>query len=245
MENKYCVYMHTSPSGKVYIGITSRKVNERWQNGKGYRDNQHFARAIKKYGWDHIQHEILLDGLTREQASEYEKMYIAFYDSTNPVKGYNLTTGGESNYYMTKEFSNKCSERMKKKYSTEEGRKEASERSLKTWASENFKNKMKNMRKEIWQRPDYREKISVSRSETNKKRWSENGDLRKRMSGKNSPVAKPIKQYTLNGEYIETYYSQKEAMDRLGIKGGSHIGSCAMGKRKTAYGYIWRYADGN
>ena len=29
----YTVYMHTSPSGKRYIGITSTSVEERWRNG--------------------------------------------------------------------------------------------------------------------------------------------------------------------------------------------------------------------
>ena len=29
---KFCVYKHTTPSGKVYIGITSRKPKERWDS---------------------------------------------------------------------------------------------------------------------------------------------------------------------------------------------------------------------
>lgn len=28
----YCVYKHTSPNGKVYIGITKKKPNDRWEN---------------------------------------------------------------------------------------------------------------------------------------------------------------------------------------------------------------------
>lgn len=39
MENnkKYCVYMHTSPSEKRYIGITSQSPEARWRkNGAGY-----------------------------------------------------------------------------------------------------------------------------------------------------------------------------------------------------------------
>lgn len=35
---------------KKYIGITSRNVDLRWQNGLGYK-NTHFGNAIKKYGW--------------------------------------------------------------------------------------------------------------------------------------------------------------------------------------------------
>ena len=44
--NNYCVYKHTSPSGKVYIGQTSINPLDRWQNGKGYK-KQAFYNAIK------------------------------------------------------------------------------------------------------------------------------------------------------------------------------------------------------
>lgn len=30
----YTVYKHTSPNGKVYIGITKLSVERRWQEGK-------------------------------------------------------------------------------------------------------------------------------------------------------------------------------------------------------------------
>lgn len=32
----WSVYKHTSPSGKVYIGITSRDPTKRWANRWGY-----------------------------------------------------------------------------------------------------------------------------------------------------------------------------------------------------------------
>lgn len=67
--NNYCVYKHTSPSGKVYIGQTSINPLDRWQNGKGYK-KQAFYNAIKKYGWENIKHEILYDNLTKEEATK-------------------------------------------------------------------------------------------------------------------------------------------------------------------------------
>ena len=79
----YTVYKHTSPSGKVYIGITSKNVKERWNYGQGYRNNEHFWRAIQKYGWKSIEHTILYENLTKSQACEKEKELIAFYKSTN------------------------------------------------------------------------------------------------------------------------------------------------------------------
>ena len=35
--DNYTVYKHTSPIGKVYIGITKMNPIRRWSNGKGYK----------------------------------------------------------------------------------------------------------------------------------------------------------------------------------------------------------------
>lgn len=92
----YTVYKHTSPSGKVYIGITSMAPLKRWQNGGGYRNNPYFAAAIQRHGWENIQHEILAEGLTREQAEQMEVELIAKYRATDKAFGYNLDNGGST-----------------------------------------------------------------------------------------------------------------------------------------------------
>ena len=57
----YKLYRHTSPSGKVYIGITKTSVYARWMCGRGYRRNCHvFHRAILKYGWDNIKNKSII-----------------------------------------------------------------------------------------------------------------------------------------------------------------------------------------
>lgn len=95
MQNNFTVYKHTSPSGKVYIGITQQRPEDRWQGGLGYRRNPHFFRAILQYGWDNFKHEILATGLTKEAACAAEVALIASHRSTDKARGYNLTTGGE------------------------------------------------------------------------------------------------------------------------------------------------------
>ena len=37
MSENYTVYMHRFPNGKVYIGMTSKKPEDRWKRGSGYR----------------------------------------------------------------------------------------------------------------------------------------------------------------------------------------------------------------
>lgn len=91
----YTVYKHTTPSGKVYIGTTSKKPEYRWKNGKGYMSNRRFCDAIRKYGWENIEHEVISTGLDKGQAYAMEVELIAKYDATNPAKGYNISIGGE------------------------------------------------------------------------------------------------------------------------------------------------------
>ena len=64
----YCVYKHTVPNGKVYIGITKLNPLERWKNGHGYKDNTKFFNDIILYGWLNIKHEILFEELTEYEA---------------------------------------------------------------------------------------------------------------------------------------------------------------------------------
>lgn len=92
-ENRnFTVYKHTSPNGKVYIGV-AKDVKKRWAGGHGYY-GQLLGEKISKYGWDNFKHEILAEGLTEEEASDMEKRMILKYDSTNPEKGYNRRNGG-------------------------------------------------------------------------------------------------------------------------------------------------------
>ena len=79
MVNKWTVYRHTSPSGKVYIGITSQNVERRWNSGKGYTLCKAFYNAILKYGWDNIKHEVLFTNLSEERAKKLEIELIMHY----------------------------------------------------------------------------------------------------------------------------------------------------------------------
>lgn len=86
----WSVYMHTCPNGKRYIGITSKKPEKRWSRGLGYH-TQIFYRAIKKYGWDNIKHEIVDVVETVEEAVQLEAEYIKKYNTTSRWHGYNVS----------------------------------------------------------------------------------------------------------------------------------------------------------
>lgn len=90
--NTYCVYMPTFPNNKVYIGITGKDPNIRWSSGGGYKHQM--KSAIQKYGWDNIQHEILYQNLSRNEATRLEIELIKQYNSTDHQYGYNISKGG-------------------------------------------------------------------------------------------------------------------------------------------------------
>lgn len=93
-ERPYCIYRHTSPSGKVYIGQTKhRNLKVRWgHDGRRYAEHTVFTRAIKKYGWENFIHEIIKTGLTREEANKIERELIEFYKGLD--MSYNMAEGG-------------------------------------------------------------------------------------------------------------------------------------------------------
>lgn len=70
----WTVYKHTNKiNGKSYIGITSRKPEQRWgKNGINYgsvnKTHGCFYDAILKYGWDNFTHDILVEGLSYDEA---------------------------------------------------------------------------------------------------------------------------------------------------------------------------------
>ena len=98
-SNNYTVYMHTNKTNnKVYVGITYRNVQERWQNGLGYKKDQPvFYNAIRKYGWDGFEHIVFAEHLTEKEAKHMEILLIALYKTNckkydNPEYGYRFDT---------------------------------------------------------------------------------------------------------------------------------------------------------
>ena len=108
----YTVYIHITPNNKKYIGITGRKPEYRWNNGNGYKNNEHFYRAILRYGWDNIEHKIIANNMSKEDACKLEQELIKKYNTTDFNNGYNNSIGGECGTFGTK-----LSEETRKKIS--------------------------------------------------------------------------------------------------------------------------------
>ena len=90
-ESNYSVYVHTSPCGKKYVGITKQNPIDRWKKGKAYPSNKYFTEEIEKYGWDNFQHEIVAEKLSKADAEAMEIKLIKEFKSDNKEFGYNIT----------------------------------------------------------------------------------------------------------------------------------------------------------
>lgn len=135
----WCVYKHTAPNSKVYIGITSKDPVRRWGvQGQGYKNNKHFWSAIQKHGWNNFTHEILIAGLSQEEACAKEIELINETKSYDHQFGYNVALGGQGNT-MTEETKAKLRGRLKEVFSADEYRTAMRERSKAMWSNEEWR----------------------------------------------------------------------------------------------------------
>lgn len=213
--NDYIVYKHTTPSNKVYIGITCKTPKERWGlNGSRYIKNNHFYNAILKYGWDNIKHEILYTDLSKQEACNKEIELIKEYNSTDDRYGYNQSTGGEYGaigVIFTKERRNNISKALKNRKKSKIHCKHLSQALKGTKHTKEQRNKIK-------------------ASNIGKHKGKLNGRCR------------AIIQYDLEGNYIKRYDYTRQASEELNICRQSII-KCCKGIYNQAGGYKFRYED--
>lgn len=225
-ENKYVVYMLTSPNNKKYCGY-SHNIKRRWsRNGNEYKDNEHLSAAIKKYGWDHIIKEILYSFDNSEEALQKEAEIIEKYHLLDPNIGYNKVPGGGNPPHGLQ-------------YVSEEGYKKMQENG-------------KRLANEVWNNPEKRAyTIQRMKEENHKARMQMTPEQRKksygeRNIGRTPPNAKPIYQLDYDTlEIINEYPSSYEAAKQVvhDADASKNIRAVAGGKRKSAYGYRWRWKE--
>lgn len=217
----YTVYQHIFPNGKRYIGVTRTSVERRW-GYKGYNyKSQVVGRAIEKYGWDNINHEVFAVCDTKEQAEHLERWLVKYFDTTNPQRGYNVLPGGDVAVNdATPEMRYKLGNGSRGRHHTEEEKKKISEGC-----------------KRRFNRPERNGCIGKKASE----------DTREKMRKAHECRAKAVECYTVSGEFVAKFRTVNEAAQSVGGGGGTvcAISRCCrhLPKYKTAKGYVWEYAE--
>ena len=264
----YIVYMHTCPNGKKYIGITSQAPERRWQKGKGYAygSSPYFYNAIEKYGWDNIEHTILFRNLTKEEAERKEVELIKEHKTSQRKYGYNIDLGGSSCGKHSEEYKIRMSNMQKEIWAKTPERRIAMSK-LKTGShlSEETKEKLrqanlgKKYSKEVIQKRVNKMK-GVKRPQTAEKMkemWSngtfkgntgkKGSEKQKEIARKNQYIAanavkRPVLQFTKDGDFVAEYESCNDAIRAIG-KPNAKISEVCSGKRKSTYGFVFKYKE--
>ena len=217
----YTVYQHKNKiNGKIYIGITSQKPEQRWgSQGCNYKSSPHFYSAIQKYGWDNFEHNILFTDLTKEQACLKEQELIKEYNSMNREFGYNSTSGGDI-FTMNEETKQKISQAMI-----------GNQNGLGHPCSEEKKEKISNAQKGRKFTEEHKQKLSEAAKNRHVPCSEEKKQILKEKSHKKSVYCE---------ELDKIFESVQECSRQLGIH-ATNISKLCNGRGKTLKGYHLRY----
>ena len=240
------VYIHTTPNKKHYVGITKKRPEERWLKGNGYKKQSYFYRAIQKYGWEHIRHDVVANGLTADKAKELEIKLISILRSNDKRYGYNITRGGDGTagrkisddekqwlrWFMTVDNP------FKGKKHTEETKRKMRENHKDCLGENNSfyghkhteetKARLSALRKGKYcgvDNPNYGRK-----------------DTPEQIQRKRELKSKPVDMFDLDGNFIRSYPSSLAAEQELGFS-HSLITRVCRGKASHTHGYKWKYRE--
>lgn len=232
------IYMATNRINyKEYIGQTisnlQRRKNQHIQNSLSKKDNTYFHAAIRKYGSNNFDWEILHDNITNmNDLKKLEMFYIELYDTFN--NGYNLTKGGEGTVGWNH------SEETKKKISIAHFGKILSEshiqklRIINTGKNNSMYGKRKEETGMYGKKHTEKSKIKMAKSqignyhtEKTKKKISET--KKGTFTGKDSPLAKAV---IINNKYFNTVNEAAKFIDV-----NRHTISRRIKRQKPGYHY--------
>ena len=248
-ERNYIVYMHIFPNNKVYIGITQQIPEKRWKKGLGYDSHQKIMkRAIKKYGWENIKHEILFTNLSKQEACDKEIELIAFYDSTNKEKGYNVSEGGEGTIGVKPTEESKQKNRIAhlgKKASLETRKKisESNKGKHNIKRTEEQKKKISEATKKAMQNPEVRKRLSETHSGKNHRNYGKHlsDETKKKIS--KATIGKHKKGKKVMCIETNIIYDNISIAHEKTKTNAYGIGQVCLKKRKSAGGMHWKYVD--
>lgn len=250
----YTLYKHTFPNNKVYIGITKQNPIIRWRtDGSGYKRNPLMWKAIQKYGWNNIQHEIIYTGLTEEEANTLEVEVITQYNATNPEYGYNIWPGGLvcSGWAHSEETKQKLSVKNKgKRYYEGSAWNKGLHAGRTTIYQYSLDGELLGTFTGYWEASQALgiPLCGISDSANglcktyygytfSKTKLTKDAVLDKIKSYQGAHQV-TIYQYDNTGTLLNTYISYKQVMDALGIAEGN-LENCLNGRQKTSHGYVF------
>lgn len=251
------LYKITSPSGKFYIGSTTRSFKRRWMEHRSELRHHRHKNAILQAAWDKYGEDNMIFSVILychpDLCEMYEQLallhlphsYNLSIDTESPFKGRNHSDSakekcrlihlGKKKAPFSEEHKRKLglvSKGKKRPVFSDEWRKNSSLAQIERW--KNPTDAMKNKKHPSgYKNPHSVEHgKNISKAKKGKKLGSENPVARKVICIETKIIFSTIK--SANDWIIENHKSTAKQ---------SNISSCCAGRLKTAYGYHWEYIE--
>lgn len=232
------VYKATSPSGKVYIGITISTLKERIRTHlRGVKKDSKipFHQAIRKYKLENMTWEIIDRANTWDELCKLEKKYIKLFNSYS--NGYNLTLGGEGTFGLQHD-EEWCVQnaQIRKKFFQDQSNREMQSLANTIAHQENPDQAIEHSK---FMRQRYTRQSEREKTAEGMKRFLSDSTNRKLHS-----IQRGAKAFLVckDGKSIGEWLTQRECARALNLDVG-HINSCLHAKRKSHGGYTFKYQD--
>ena len=212
----YVYIIKNDINDKVYIGKTNFSIEKRWkehlQEASKHRvEHRPLYYAINKYGADHFYIE-KLEECSVENSSDREIYWIEFYDSYK--NGYNATLGGDGKTYLNYHKILKLFDET-----------QLSQKDIANQCNCSV--------------DSVRNIVNIYRDNVN---WYErtNNSLKEKMI-QSSVSVMCIEENKVFSSTMSACKWLMEKGKKKNVNGRTHISAVCKGKRKTAYGYHWKY----
>lgn len=223
------------------------------------RENEYFMKMLNSHDCDVRKVNV---NLLEDEAFKEEIKLISHYRNNTNFRLTNIADGGNQppTYYGENSFSklpevkakisksnkekwsdekyrDKMSDAFEKFYNSEVGKKIASKRTKKNWENEEFRRKVIDNMTSTMRSDEFKQR----HSKTMKEAYSSE-EVREKVRGANNGASRKIKQYDLEGNLIAEFETLTKAYEMTGLH-YKNISKALNSHRKTAYGYVWKFAD--
>ena len=212
----------------TYIGQTIRDPNLRYTEHLRSNVNDHFHSDLRNLGKDNFSFEII-ETCDNNILDEREKYWIKYYNSY--YNGYNSTPGGRGtlNTYPTRPVNKYTLDgKFIESYdSISDAARALGDNRLTSAITNCCKHITTQVYRYIFTYADSNDIIEDRVKAAKQVQHHRN---------------QPVEQYDLNGKYIKTFNTIREAQLSVGAKSMTSITNVCAGRCKSGYGYIWKYA---
>lgn len=219
----YYIYKATNKiNEKSYVGQTVDYRSRVWQHQRCYeKENCKFHDAIKEFGFDNFDWEILKTCENKKEADQSERYYIEYYNSYRD--GYNENKGGVGGHNAVPVVCLSLNGEFVKRYDS------AADAEKDGFNNVNVilccKNKLYTCKKHLFMfEEDYLKHGA------------------KKYTKPESKCSKPVIQCDMNGNFINEFRSVQQAARETGSSRTS-ISGVLTGKYKSANGFIFTYKE--